>query len=70
MTPTNRLDSVPPNVLSGARIPNVIAGFGRPAMAAPSEHARRPSVASLSVVAAMLALGIGLLVALFGGRVP
>jgi hypothetical protein len=67
---TNRLGSVPANVLSGERTPNAIAGFGRPAMAAPQGHALRLPAAGVGVFAAMLALLVALLVALFGGHAP
>lgn len=70
MTPTNRLDSVPPNVLSGASIPNVIAGFGRPARMAPPVHTLRLSTVWVGIIAAMVALLVVLLVPLLGGRVP
>ncbi len=70
MAPTNRLDSVPPNVLSGASIPNAMAGFGRPSVGAAPAHALRLSPAWVGVIAAMLALLVVLLVPLLGGQLP
>ena len=70
MPPTNRLDSVPSNVLRGARIPNVIAGFGLPARAAPPARALPLSAAGVGVIAVILAILVALLVPILGGRVP
>lgn len=70
MTPTNRLDSVPPNVLRGGSIPNSLAGLGLPARTAPPDRGLRLSTAGVGVIAAMLALFVALLIPLLGGRVP
>jgi hypothetical protein len=70
MTPQNRLASVPPNVLSGASIPNAITGFARPAQGAPPIRALRGSTAWVGVIVVVLALLVVLLVPLLGGRIP